>query len=252
MQQAISAIARSKAARLCERHIAAAMFSVAKRILAAASKYSHNSRITNEGAFNDEARRIAIGAVDSTEAFISDYALASTKYYGIEGSGIMSFLTSAFHGATSRERTTKYMANFAEDIVRMVKAGVLLGYPSSKILSAIRTGYKDPYHTSIITKARKYDINIATPSYGQGIFHSAYQNIARNARQMIAVAWGMAERQYGEEHGAIGFTSHRGSSFPCPICDDETTYRHKMTDPFPPYHINCVCWVRFIYNDNEN
>ena len=149
------------------------------------------------------------------------------------------------------ERTTSYLKNFAEDMVRMCKAGVLMKYTDSQLMSAIRTGYKDPYTTSVITKARKEDINIATPSYGKGIFHSAYQNIARNARQMVAVAWGRAEQQYGKEHGAIGYNIFRGSSYLCPICDDETTYLHHFGDPFPPLHSNCRCFIKFVYKKEE-
>ena len=39
------------------------------------------------------------------------------------------------------------------------------------------TGYKDPYHTSVITKAKRKDINIDVPSYGKGYYKNAYQNI---------------------------------------------------------------------------
>ena len=49
--------------------------------------------------------------------------------------------------------------------MRMIKAGTLMGYSDQQILSSIRTGYKDPYHTSVITKAKRKDINIDIPSY---------------------------------------------------------------------------------------
>ena len=130
----------------------------------------------------------------------------------------------------------------------MSKAGIMMGYTDTQLLSSVRTGYKNPYLASVITKARTKDISIATPSYGKGIFHSAFQNITRNARQMVAVAWGIAEQQYGKEHGAVAYRVFRGSSYLCPVCDDETAYVHHFGDPFPPFHTNCVCFIKFIYN----
>ena len=70
-----------------------------------------------------------------------------------------------------------------------------MGYSDQQLLSSIRTGYKDPYHTSVITKAKRKDINIDVPSYGKGYYKNAYQNIVRNASQVIALAWGQAEQE---------------------------------------------------------
>ena len=145
------------------------------------------------------------------------------------------------------ERNTTYLSNFAEDIVRMVKAGTMMGYNDQQILSSIRTGYKDPYKTSVITKARKKDINIATPSYGKGVFQNAYQNIVRNSKQVISIAWGQAEQEYGQEIGAVGYFVHRGSSYNCPVCDDLCGYMHPLNTMVIPAHVSCKCRVEFAF-----
>ena len=245
------AIMRSKAQRNCESHIASLLFSAAKQIVNAAGKYRRGSRITNEQGFINESKAITANTENNIERYIRSYAIAATKTLGIGSENIESFLISDIYGKTSRERTAAYLSNFAEDIVRMSKAGVMINYSDSQLLSAVRTGYKNPYHTSVITKARKYDVNIATPSYGRGIFHSAYQNIVRNARAMVSMAWGRAEQEYGQGNGATGFKVFRGSSYPCAACDDETMYIHKFGDPFPPFHLNCRCYIKFIYNNKE-
>lgn len=245
------AIMRSKAQRNCESHIASLLFSAAKQIVEAAGKYRRGARITNEQGLVNEAKVIAANLENSIERYIRSYAIAATRTLGIDAENIESFLVSDVYGKTSRERNAAYLSNFAEDIVRMSKAGVMMKYTDTQLLSAVRTGYKDPYKTSVITKARKYDINIATPSYGSGIFHSAYQNLARNARAMVSMAWGRAEQEYGQDKGATGFKVLRGSSYPCAACDDETMYIHKFGDPFPPFHLNCQCYIKFIYNNKE-
>ena len=241
------ALKRSQAIRSCEARLQKILFAAAKKITLLSSKYSSGERLVNEVAFLAEARRTTARLADSIEKSIEDYSLASCKILNISNVKVEAFLSSDIYGKSSHERIVGYLRNFADDIVRMSKAGILMGYTTDKILSAVRTGYREPYISSIVTKAQYKDVNIASPSYGKGVYRSAYKNIIRFADGVIALAWGVAEQQYGQEDGAIGFTSHRGSSFPCPYCDDETTYIHHFGDPYPPYHPRCVCWVKFIY-----
>lgn len=243
---------RAKALRNMEQHIQGILFPIAKQIVEKSSKYRRAGKLSNERAFLSDAKAIAAENSHILEDYTRAYALASCKFLGIDNKNIAKFLDGDIHGKTILERFDTYMDNFAEDIVRMVKAGSLMGYTDSKILSAVRTGYKDPYSVSVITKAQRKDINIATPSYGQGFFHNAYDNIVRNAKQTISLSWGMAEQQYGKEKGAIGFKVFRGSSYPCAICDDECAYTHTLRDPYPPFHVNCVCWTQFVYKKESD
>lgn len=240
---------RAQALRSCESRLQKLLFAAAKRIVQSSSAYRSGSRLTSETAFLNEARQTTAALTEQVEQAISQYSLAACRTLGIGDESVRSFLAADIYGKTSRQRTSAYLANFAEDVVRMSKAGILLGYTPDKILSAVRTAYRSPYVSSVITRARRYAIDIATPSYGKGLTAAAYKNLVRAAQGVIALAWGRAEQQYGQQSGATGFTSHRGSSFPCPVCDDETTYVHRFGDPYPPYHPRCVCFVRFIYPD---
>ena len=122
-----------------------------------------------------------------------------------------------------------------------------MGYSDQQLLSSIRTGYKDPYHTSVITKAKRKDINIDVPSYGKGYYRNAYQNIVRNSKQVISIAWGQAEQEYGQEIGAVGYFVHRGSSYNCPVCDDLCGYMHPLNTMVIPAHVSCKCRVEFAF-----
>lgn len=241
-------IKRAQAQRNCETHIQKILFKAARDILAASNKYRGKGKMLNEKQLRKEAQSITEKTEESISQYINAYAKASTKVLGIEQSSIDSFLSSEIFGKTTLQRNTQYLKNFADDIVAMIKAGQLMTYSEQKLLSAIRTGYKTPFEISLITKAQKKKINIETPSYGKGVFRNAYQNIVRNAKQVIAIAWGKAERQYGIQSGATAFEVHRGSTYPCPICDDQCAYIHTFRDPLPPFHVSCVCWVKFIYN----
>lgn len=238
---------RMAAQRSLERRIQNILFQKAKRVVGMSDRYRVGDRFMNERAFMAEASRIMAEAEKEIAGCMESYSVASCNVLGISSTDVSAFLSGNVFGKTFAERNGAYLANFAEDIVRMVKAGVLMGYPQSKILSAVRTGYKNPYVTSIITKARRKDFNIATPSYGKGKFHAAYANIRRNAVQMMSLAWGRAEQEYGRMSGAVGFRVYRGSSFPCAVCDDECAYVHHFGDPYPPFHVSCVCYVSFVY-----
>ncbi len=242
---------RAQALRNCESHIASVLWKSAQQIVSKSSKYRKAGRLTNESSLLSDAKRITANAEADIEKYISAYSKASCKILGIESDNIDTFLKGEIFGKTTSQRNTTYLTNFAEDIVRMIKAGTLMNYSDSQLLSAIRTGYKDPYKTSVVTKAQKKQFDISTPSYGKGIFRNAYQNIVRNVKQVVSIAWGRAEQEYGEESGAIGYQVFRGSSFPCSTCDDLCGYVHPIGTMVIPAHISCVCRAEFIYNESK-
>lgn len=246
------ALKRSQAGRNAETHAASVLFNAAKKVLAESKTHmSPSGGMTREAALISKAQGIMESTAGEIEAYVKAYSEASCKILGIGNDVVDDYLAGNIYGQTFASRNSKYLSQFAEDIVKMIKAGAILGYSDDKILSAIRTGYKNPYAASIITKAQSKDINIANPSYGRGFYRSSYQNIMRNVRHTIALAWGRAEQEYGEKNGAIGYKVFRGSSYPCAICDDECAYVHKVGDMVVPVHANCRCYIEFIYENKE-
>lgn len=243
---------RLQALRNCESHIASILWSAAKDIITISSKYRVGEVLRNEASLLSKAKGITEDVEESINSYISAYSKASCKILGIDSKGIEDFLTGDIYGKTTSERNAVYLGNFAEDVVRMIKAGTIMGYTDQQLLSAIRTGYKDPYRTSVITKAKKQDISIDVPSYGKGYYRNAYQNIIRNAKQVIALSWGRAEQEYGKNNKAIGFYVKRGSSYPCDICQSEADAGlHSFKDPYPPYHVSCCCYTLFAFKETD-
>lgn len=246
------AVKRMQAIRNIESKISDILWKSTQKIVTASKRYRGAGRLSNESALLSYAKNVTADAEESINSYISAYSKASCKILGIDSENIESFLVSDIYGKTTSERNAVYLGNFAEDIVRMIKAGTLMGYSDQQLLSSIRTGYKDPYHTSVITKAKRKDINIDVPSYGKGYYRNAYQNIVRNASQVIALAWGRAEQEYGQENKAIGFLVKRGSSYQCDICQSEADAGiHSFRDPYPPYHPQCQCFTVFAFKDNK-
>lgn len=52
--------------------------------------------------------------------------------------------------------------------------------------------------------------------------------------------------RYGKD-GAIGYRTHRGSTFDCPYCDELTRTVHPLTDIVLPAHPRCVCYSTPVY-----
>lgn len=239
---------RSQAQRNAESHIASLLYAAAKDIVALAGVYRTGIKnLSANNAFVDKAHDIAEKTQDKVEAYVTAYAEASAKILGVGNESVKTFMNEKVFGKTFADRNREYTRTFADDIIKMVSAAIQMGYTQSQILSAVRTGYKNPFAVSVITKARRKGIGIATPSYGKGYYHSAYQNIVRNAKGMISLAWAKALEEYAEEHGKGYFRVFRGSSYPCETCDYETSYIHELgKDPMPPYHVSCVCGIEFV------
>ena len=243
---------RLQAIRNCEDHIADILWKSTQKVVSVSKRYRVGEVLRNEASLLSEAKSITEEAEEGINSYISAYSKASCKILGIDSKGVEDFLAGDIYGKTTSERTFVYLGNFAEDVVRMIKAGTIMGYTDQQLLSAIRTGYKDPYRTSVITKAKKQDISIDVPSYGKGYYRNAYQNIIRNAKQVIALSWGRAEQEYGKDNKAIGFYVKRGSSYPCYICQSEADAGlHSFKDPYPPYHVSCCCYTLFAFKETD-
>lgn len=239
---------RLQAQHNAEQHIASLLFGAAKSIVSLAYLYRTGlNDISANSQFTSQAQKLVEDTEEKVEAYITAYAKASSKLLGIDEKVVTSYLAGKIFGKTFIERNRAYAHTFAEDIIKMCVASIKLGYTQNQLLAAVRTGYKDPFTSSVITKAQRKGISITTPSYGKGVYHSAYQNIMRNAKATISLAWRETLEDYAKGKGYEYFTVHRGSSFPCETCDAETRYVHKLgKDPMPPFHVNCVCFVEFI------
>lgn len=240
---------RAQAQRSAEARMAAVLFNAVKDILAASRTHRVGTGpLTRQQELAAEARRITAACARQIQNITEAYSLAAAKTLGTGTAELQQYLNGNIFGKTTAARNARYLRFFADDIVNMISAAAALGYTGDKILSALRTAYRNPYMLSVITKARKQGAQTAdTPSHGKGIYHSAYRNLARNTRGTVALAWGRAEQIYGRHTGATAFRVYRSSSYPCAVCDDEAAYIHHFGDPYPPFHVNCVCGVQFIY-----
>ena len=119
---------RLQAIRNCQDHIASILWSAASKIVSKSSKYRAGNSLANDASLLRYAKSITREAEKSINGYISAYSKASCKILGIGSENIESFLVSDIYGKTTSERNNTYLENFAEDIVRMVKAGAIMVY----------------------------------------------------------------------------------------------------------------------------
>lgn len=242
---------RSQAQRNCEDKVARILYGAVKSIASLSRAYRVGSgKLNDEQHLRQQAYDVIEKCAESLKSYTQAYSEAAYTVLGMGKKSLGEFMEKPFCGKTFSERNSAYLRFFADDIVNMIKAGALMGYSYEKILSGLRVGYKDPYRSSVITKAQRIDADVQTASHGKGVFRSAYANILRNVKQTISRAWGIAEQEYGESEGYKAFRVFRGSSYPCPTCDEECSYIHYIgVHPFPPFHISCVCHVQFVTDE---
>ena len=245
---------RAQAERNVKSHIKDILSSLAKDITDASAGIS---LVSSEAMFRDmlaaRTKGVVEDATEKIDAYVKAYSKASITILGDKDTGATGrLLNSLLFGKTYKERNDFYMKCFLDDVVKIIIAGKRLKMRQKDIEKAVDAQYEDPYTNGIIDRANSKGANITIPSYGRGIFHSAYSNIVRNAQGTISIAWGRENRNFASRSGAIGFRTFRNSTYPCPICDDSAAVElHPMDDPVPPLHLNCVCGCVFIYDKGE-
>lgn len=244
------ALRRTQAERNVKSHIDSILSEAAEDI---AKEAKGITILSSEAVFRQmmiiRAESIIEAAETEINRYIREYSKASVAVLGDKDTGATGrLLNSDLFGKTFSERSHTYMGYFFNDVIKMIVAGKKLRMKQADIEKTVQSQYQDPYTNGIIDKANRKGANIQVPGYGRGIYHSAYGNIVRNAQGTISIAWGREEKNYAKRNGAIGFRVHRGSSYDCPICDEEVAKGiHPMTDQTVPFHVSCKCYIEYIY-----
>lgn len=243
-----------QAERNVKSHIDDILSDAAQRIAAEASSIGI---VSGDDLFRQtvavKSKSILKDAMESISEYVRQYSKASISVLGDKDTGATArLLNSELFGKTFDERNKKYMSYFANDIANILIMCKRVGLSGKKVTDAILAAYKSPYESGLMSEAEKTKKGaVDVPSYGRGIYHSAYQNIVRNAQGVISIAWSRERKNKARRDGAIGFYVHRGSSYPCSICDDQVGWLHKMDDDAPPFHVNCICVVEFVFGEEE-
>lgn len=242
------ALKRTQAERSVKRHIDKILSAAAESIV---NESKDITLVSSEAMFSQlmsvRSNHIMEAAEEAINDYITAYSKASIDVLGDKDTGATGrLLSSDLFGKTFRERSHTYMQYFFRDIIKMIIAGKKLKLSSEAIKNSVTRQYQDPYINGIINKARQKGFNTIIPSYGRGIYRSAYGNILRNAQGTIAIAWEREQYNKAKRDGAVAFRSVRGSSYLCATCDDEARKGIRPLKDFTGiYHVNCCCVFMF-------
>lgn len=235
-------------------NLLALMYQAAKQIIAIS--YKHNLP-PNQFSFsyNKELRQEVDAVISNLRKLIADYTeTLAVADHTDEKEHIISFINRHSHGNTLVERVKTYTARYAKELEAAIASGLLLNLAQDKLLSSIKQSRKhpllDPHITQAISKGYSAISRLKLPeTYGVGRTNSSFTALNNLTNFAIAEGWMDYFALAARKNGAIGFMSFRGSSYPCPQCDDETAYFHIFSngDPIPPYHAHCCCYIVPIY-----
>lgn len=247
--------------RQAERNVKDHIDKILSTAAADVAKTANSVRLSSsEKAFEKNiytrCKNIIEKAEENINAYIVAYSKASINVLGDKNTGATGrLLNSNLFGRTFRERTHEYVNYFFTDCVKMIYGGRKLKMKAAEIEKMVQSEFKEPYVNGTIDKANAKNVNIKIPSRRRGLYRSGYGNIVRNAQGTIAVAWAKEEYNYNKRNGAVGFIPHRGSSFPCDLCDSHAERFHKMNDhndPPPLYHSRCCCYTTYVFKGDDN
>lgn len=173
---------------------------------------------------------------------------------------ILAYMLGERAGDTLQGRVEKRVRTFYNEVAAVYVAGKLLGKGQDAMLKSIKDSLREPWQNPLlveaIEKAEKGSITIpdgvdfSERHYGKGEPISSLTALDRMLTYSIADAWMCWRHTDAEKQGAKGYYVVRGSSYPCPHCQDAADAGfHEMSDTehIVPLHMNCVCYMIYSY-----
>lgn len=151
-------------------------------------------------------------------------------------------------------RSENHVQSFKSEIEGILAAALLVGVSKTNIKQSIRTYRRIPFQNPAFQQAIKLNKGVAQvlvnkgQHLGMGISNASYVAINTLGRFTIADAWMYDDYLGMDAQGAIGYIGHRGSSFPCSLCDEAVNIFHAISEGMIyPLHPRCVCYVTPVF-----
>lgn len=155
---------------------------------------------------------------------------------------ILPFILGENHGMTFAERLEDYCDKYRDELMLLIGAGLLLGIGKSALVKSIGENLRHPYDNQLLADGIGAGI-----SYGRGRTNSMFTALSGLTKYGIESAWMQHWELKTEADGAIGWIVQRGSSYPCPQCDDNCGFHSIDEGTQLPQHLSCCCFAVPIY-----
>lgn len=187
--------------------------------------------------------------IEELAADIADAVLILSQDERTDGEWFLLFLRKEFNdGWSFEDRLSQYTKNFSDQVLMAIAALSVTGVASSLWANNIKTNIRDIYNAPFVRTAAKNRLSrFAEKGFGRGVPHNMSIALDFLGKQEIANAWMQWEYEEAKSNDAIGFFIFRGSSYPCPECDEHVRY-YDINEGFPlPIHSHCYCFAVYIY-----
>lgn len=155
---------------------------------------------------------------------------------------ILPFILGENHGMTFAERLENYCGKYRDELMVLVGAGLFLGIAKSALVKSIGENLKHPYANQLLSDGIEVPL-----TYGRGKSNSMFTALSGLTKYGIESAWMQHWELKTEADGAIGWIVQRGSSYPCPQCDDNCGFHSIDEGTQLPQHLSCCCFAVPIY-----
>lgn len=155
---------------------------------------------------------------------------------------VLPFVLGKNHGMTFGERLRDYCSKYRDELMVLVGVGLLLGITKSALAKSIGENLRRPYANPLLADG------IAAPlTYGRGHTNSMFTALSGLTKYGIESAWMRHWELSGQADGLVGWVVQRGSTYPCPQCDDNCGFHSIDEGPQLPQHLSCCCFAVPLY-----
>lgn len=183
---------------------------------------------------------------------------------------VVPFIMRKWKGDDLEGRVRRRAGTFVEECIAVYIAGVLLGKARNAIVASIKANMEKPWDNPMLAEVKEKirtgdmavmgrmgEYSIENPSffeerhYGRGVPVSSLVDLQRMTRFAVGEGWMYYGWLDARENDAVGYYVERGSSYPCDICDSHVGTFYYINDDSnrPQYHLNCCCYIVYVYNE---
>lgn len=165
---------------------------------------------------------------------------------------ILAYVKQEQNGEDLISRIDKHTSNFRYFLEGWMAIGIVNEISQASLLTNILAYIENPYACPLWQDAIKegYRSNaIITRGYtfGKGNMRNAMKAHWALFMHTINTAYQIGKVLILDRKGAIGYRTHRASTYDCSLCDELTYKIHPISISVLPAHVGCVCYSTQVY-----
>lgn len=217
----------------------------------------HNKQFTfdKDKTLEDNVNKLLIDLTDSIINDIDDYSAQSQAIAKNEEDNdlIISFIHQEINGEDLTQRLDKHMTRLKNSLEAFVAIGFANFLTESDLYNAFLRNIRNPFAWHYMQEAYKDPLYEAISIKEKGFAVGKY--IDRDIEKAIGLvisgaligSYDYALQLRYQREGAIGWTTMRGSTYDCALCDSMVGAFHPMTEIFYGWHPRCLCILTPIF-----